>query len=126
MKGHVMRIAHPAPRAELVCSCGLSAYPHGESTARKFISAHFAMRHTVTVTGGEGCPVVRRFVIRRMPLGMNTRSPWILRDRSRPAYLGHFATHNLALLAVERKLREERGEGLFVGAASTFFPRDFA
>jgi len=57
----------------------------------------------------EGRPIVRRFVIKRLPYSLMPRSPWVLRDRSRPAYLGHFATHALALAAVERKLAEERG-----------------
>lgn len=57
----------------------------------------------------EGRPIARRFVIKRHPLALSTRSPWVLRDRSRPAYLGHFATHTLALAAVDRKLAEERG-----------------
>ena len=37
------------------------------------------------------------------------RSPWVMRDASRPAYLGHFATHALALAAVNAKLRDEHG-----------------
>lgn len=57
----------------------------------------------------EGRPVARRFIIKRHPLALLTRSPWVLRDRSRPAYLGHFATHALALAAANRKLAEERG-----------------
>ena len=57
----------------------------------------------------EGRPIARRFVIKRHPLALATRSPWALRDRSRPAYLGHFATHALALAAVDRKLAQERG-----------------
>ena len=61
------------------------------------------------MTVSEKRPIVRRFVIKRHPLALATRSPWVLRDRSRPAYLGHFATHALALAAVERKLADERG-----------------
>ncbi|KAB5323507.1 hypothetical protein ACFDTO_31225 [Microbacteriaceae bacterium 4G12] len=57
----------------------------------------------------DGRPIARRFIIKRHPLALATRSPWVLRDRSRPAYLGHFATHDLALAAVDRKLAEERG-----------------
>lgn len=57
----------------------------------------------------EGRPIVRRFVIKRHKVTTSTKSPWVLRDRSRPAYLGHFATHALALAAVDRKLAEERG-----------------
>lgn len=57
----------------------------------------------------EGCPIVRRFVIKRHPITFSTRSPWVLRDRSRPAYLGHFGTHALAIAAVDRKLADERG-----------------
>ena len=61
------------------------------------------------MTVSEGRPIARRFIIKRHPLALATRSPWVLRDRSRPAYLGHFATHALALAAVERKLAVERG-----------------
>lgn len=57
----------------------------------------------------EGRPIVRRFVIKRHPITFSTRSPWVLRDRSRPAYLGHFGTFALAIAAVDRKLAEERG-----------------
>ena len=57
----------------------------------------------------EGRPIVRRFVIKRHKVTTSTKNPWVLRDRSRPAYLGHFATHALALAAVDRKLAEERG-----------------
>lgn len=85
------------------CSCGLS------STGREFVSLHFAAGHRVRVSGGEGYPVVRRFVIRRHPFGTTVSRPWILRDRSRPAYLGHYATRELAVAAVYRKVGEERG-----------------
>lgn len=61
------------------------------------------------MTVSEGRPIVRRFVIKRRPITFSARSPWVLRDRSRPAYLGHFATHALALAAVDRKLAVERG-----------------
>lgn len=37
------------------------------------------------------------------------RAPWVMRDASRPAFLGHYATHALALAAVNAKLRAERG-----------------
>lgn len=57
----------------------------------------------------EGRPIVRRFIIKRHPITFSTRSPWVLRDRSRPAYLGHFARHDLAIAAVDRKLADERG-----------------
>lgn len=57
----------------------------------------------------EGRPIVRRFVIKRHPITFSTRSPWVLRDRSRPAYLGHFGTFALAIAAVDRKLAQERG-----------------
>lgn len=57
----------------------------------------------------EGRPIVRRFVIKRHKVTTLTKNPWVLRDRSRPAYLGHFATHALAITAVDRKLTDERG-----------------
>ena len=57
----------------------------------------------------EGRPIARRFIIKRHPLALATRSPWVLRDRSRPAYLGHYARHDLAIAAVDRKLTDERG-----------------
>lgn len=74
-----------------------------------FVREHFGRRHTVVKLNGEGYPVVRRFVIRRHHLDRNTDAPWTLRDRSRPAYLGHFATLALALAAVYRKVGDERG-----------------
>lgn len=61
------------------------------------------------MTVSEGRPIARRFIIKRHPLALATRSPWVLRDRSRPAYLGHFARWDLAIAAVERKLADERG-----------------
>ena len=61
------------------------------------------------MTVSEGRPIARRFIIKRHLLALSTRSPWVLRDRSRPAYLGHFATHALALAAVDRKVAQERG-----------------
>ena len=56
----------------------------------------------------EGRPIVRRFVIKRLPLSILSRSPWVLRDRQRPHYLGQYARHDLAIAAVDRKLAEER------------------
>ena len=64
------------------------------------------------MTVSEGRPIVRRFVIKRHKVATSTKNPWVLRDRSRPAYLGHFATHALALAAVNAKLRDERGFSL--------------
>ncbi len=61
------------------------------------------------MTTSEGRPIVRRFVIKRHKVTTSTKNPWALRDRSRPAYLGHFATRALALAAVDRKLAQERG-----------------
>jgi hypothetical protein len=57
----------------------------------------------------EGRPIVRRFVIKRHPIALSTRSPWVMRDRQRPAFLGHYATHALAIAAVDAKLSEETG-----------------
>lgn len=58
----------------------------------------------------EGRPIVRRFVIKRHKGDLfNTPRPWILRDRERPAFLGHYTTHVLALAAVDAKLSAERG-----------------
>lgn len=37
------------------------------------------------------------------------RSPWAMRDASRPAFLGQYATHALAVAAVSAKLRAEHG-----------------
>ena len=34
---------------------------------------------------------------------------WVLRDATRPAFLGQYTTHALALAAVDAKLREEAG-----------------
>lgn len=94
---------------DLVCSCGAYIFTPSERSAREFNQKHFAMRHVVRVRDGASYPVVRRFVIRRHHLDRNTDAPWTLRDRSRPAYLGHFATLALALAAVYRKVGDERG-----------------
>ena len=61
------------------------------------------------MTVSEGRPIVRRFVIKRHKVTTSTKNPWVLRDRSRPAYLGHYATHALVIAAVDRKLTDERG-----------------
>lgn len=37
------------------------------------------------------------------------RAPWVMRDASRPAFLGQYATHALAVAAVNAKLRAEHG-----------------
>lgn len=39
-------------------------------------------------------------------------SPWAMRDASRPAFLGQYATHALAIAAVNAKLCEEAGRRL--------------
>lgn len=93
----------------LDCTCGIrmNTTP-GSGWAQMFNAAHFGHGGTVRVLGGEGYPVVRRFVIRRHKLENNARHPWVLRDRSRPAYLGHYETHELALAAVYRKVRQEK------------------
>lgn len=58
-------------------------------------------RHT------EGRPIVRRFVIKRLPLAILSDRPWKVRDRSRPAYLGGAKTLAEAIEIVDRKLAEE-------------------
>ena len=55
----------------------------------------------------EGRPIVRRFVIKRLPLAILSDKPWKVRDRSRPAYMGHAETLGDALAIVNRKLAEE-------------------
>ena len=55
----------------------------------------------------EGRPIVRRFVIKRLPLAIPSTAPWKVRDRSRPAYLGSAETLGDALAIVNRKLAEE-------------------
>lgn len=61
----------------------------------------------------EGYPIVRRFVIRRFPLAIPSKSPWIIRDRARPAWLGGFASFDLAIAAaVDRILARESGRAL--------------
>lgn len=61
------------------------------------------------MTVSEGRPIVRRFIIKRHPLSLNTRAPWVMRDRSRPAFLGRYASFELAIAAVDAKLSQERG-----------------
>lgn len=55
----------------------------------------------------EGYPVVRRFVIRRLPLALASDTPWKLRDRDRPMYFGHYETQAKAIEGVARILRRE-------------------
>lgn len=57
----------------------------------------------------EGFPIVRRFVIKRHPITFSTKLPWVVRDRTRPAFLGHHATFEAAIAAVDKKLAEETG-----------------
>lgn len=57
----------------------------------------------------EGRPIVRRFIIKRHPLSLNTRAPWVMRDRSRPAFLGHYVSFERAIAAVDAKLSQEAG-----------------
>ena len=55
----------------------------------------------------EGRPIVRRFVVKRLKPPILSDRPWKVRDRSRPAWLGHAATHAEALEIVNRKLAAE-------------------
>lgn len=57
----------------------------------------------------EGYPIVRRFVIRRHPVSFDGRFPWAIRDRTRPAWLGHAPTLTRAIQMVDEKLAAERG-----------------
>lgn len=51
-----------------------------------------------------------RFRIKRQrPYNAADARPWKMKDASRPAFLGQYATHALALAAVDRKLSEETG-----------------
>lgn len=93
------------------CSCGAKKVASPLTSIDPFVTSHFSRRHVVRkITGGEGYPVVRRFVIRRHALTTSTNYPWVLRDRKRPAYLGHYATLDLALAAIRRKIAEERSD----------------
>lgn len=57
----------------------------------------------------EGRPIVRRFVIKRHAVATLARNPWVMRDRQRPAFLGQYPTHALAIAAVDRTLSNESG-----------------
>ena len=50
-----------------------------------------------------------RFKIKRHGLDVVMRAPWVLRDRTRPAYLGQYRTHERALAAMDNIIRVERG-----------------
>ena len=52
---------------------------------------------------------MRRFVIRRHAVNVPTGSPWAMRDRSRPSWLGQYPTHAAAIAAIDAKLADERG-----------------
>jgi hypothetical protein len=49
-----------------------------------------------------------RFVIRRLR-GANRRTPWILKDRDHPSYLGASSTFERALRKAENRVRAEAG-----------------
>jgi hypothetical protein len=50
-----------------------------------------------------------RFRVKRHRIDVSTSSPWVVKDRQRPAFVGQYATHALAIAAVDRRLSEERG-----------------
>lgn len=50
-----------------------------------------------------------RFRVKRHKFGVVTRSPWIVKDRERPAFVGQYATHALAMRAIDNTVRRERG-----------------
>ena len=52
-------------------------------------------------------PIVRRFVIKRLPPSILSSRPWIIRDRDRPAWLGSARSHAEALGMVSRRLEME-------------------
>ena len=50
-----------------------------------------------------------RFRVKRHKLDVVTRSPWVVRDRERPAFVGQYATLALAIRAIDNTVRRERG-----------------
>lgn len=52
----------------------------------------------------------RRFRVKRAkPFDPQQPHPWKMKDASRPAFLGQYSTHALAMRAIEEKLASERG-----------------
>ncbi len=54
------------------------------------------------------CPSAR-FRIKRHALDVVSSRPWVLKDAARPAFLGQYETHALAIQAIDRKVADERG-----------------
>lgn len=50
-----------------------------------------------------------RFKIKRHPIGVNVRAPWVLRDRNRPAFVGQYPTLARAVTAADNIVRTELG-----------------
>lgn len=50
-----------------------------------------------------------RFRVKRHPVGVVADRPWIVKDAARPAFLGHYATHSRALMAIDNIVRADRG-----------------
>lgn len=50
-----------------------------------------------------------RFHVKRHPIDSGMLSPWVLKDRSQPARVVGYATHELALRAADNIVRRELG-----------------
>lgn len=50
-----------------------------------------------------------RFTIRRKSVEYPNPSPWAVKDAERPAFVGQYARLDLAVKAIDAKLREEKG-----------------
>lgn len=50
-----------------------------------------------------------RFRIKRHPIDEPKRSPWVLKDRRRPSWLGQYAKHEDALAAMDNVARADLG-----------------
>lgn len=58
----------------------------------------------------EGRPIVRRFVVKRLPLHLTGSAyAWKIRDRSRPSWLGSAPSHEDAIKMIQRILNREAG-----------------
>lgn len=62
---------------------------------------------TVSTRVPEGRPIVRRFVVKRLPLSVYRPWPWIVRDREHPERLGSAPTHAEAIAMIARRLEYE-------------------
>lgn len=50
-----------------------------------------------------------RFRVKRHKIDSMSSRPWAVKDAARPAFVGQYATHELAMMAIDNVVRGERG-----------------